>query len=101
MIILYGFNFIALNSLVDCLTGFERVLRTPIPLAYSVHLHHATWIYLLTLPSQLVEALGWWSAFATSLAAFCLLGVLEIGWEIENPFGRDSNDLVSTKSRVK
>lgn len=33
----------ALNSLVECLTGFERVLRTPIPLAYSVHLHHCIW----------------------------------------------------------
>lgn len=89
------YAFSALNSMVDCVTGFERILRTPIPLAYSVHLHHATWIYLLTLPSQLVEGLGWGTACAVSLAAFCLLGVLEIGWEIENPFGRDCNDLVS------
>ncbi|KAG0314808.1 hypothetical protein BGZ99_007846 [Dissophora globulifera] len=83
----------ALVSLVDCLTGFERILRTPIPLAYSIHLHHATWIYLLTLPFQLVQNLGPLMVPAVMLAAFALLGILGIGYEIENPFNDDYNDL--------
>ncbi|CAL8113926.1 unnamed protein product [Orchesella dallaii] len=83
----------ALNSLVDCLGGFERILRTPIPLAYSVHLHHATWLYLLALPYQLIGSLNWFTIPAVALAAFALLGILGIGWEIENPFGHDANDL--------
>ncbi|ODM97780.1 hypothetical protein Ocin01_08903 [Orchesella cincta] len=83
----------ALNSLVDCLGGFERILRTPIPLAYSVHLHHATWLYLLALPYQLIGTLNWFTIPAVALAAFALLGILGIGWEIENPFGYDDNDL--------
>ncbi|KAG0207327.1 hypothetical protein BGX28_001377 [Mortierella sp. GBA30] len=83
----------ALVSMVDCLTGFERILRTPIPLAYSIHLHHATWIYLLSLPFQLVQNLGPLMIPTTMLAAFTLLGILGIGYEIENPFNDDYNDL--------
>lgn len=83
----------ALVSLLDCLTGFERILRTPIPLAYSIHLHHATWIYLLALPFQLVANMSAFMIPATMLAAFTLLGILGIGYEIENPFNDDYNDL--------
>ncbi|KAF8930897.1 hypothetical protein CPC16_011432 [Podila verticillata] len=80
-------------SLIDCLTGFERILRTPIPLAYSIHLHHATWIYLLALPFQLVANMQELMIPAVMLAAFTLLGILGIGYEIENPFNDDYNDL--------
>ncbi|KAI9234054.1 MAG: Bestrophin, RFP-TM, chloride channel-domain-containing protein [Podila humilis] len=83
----------ALVSMVDCLTGFERILRTPIPLAYSIHLHHATWIYLLALPFQLVSSLQYLMVPAVMLSAFTLLGILGIGYEIENPFNDDYNDL--------
>ncbi|OXA37642.1 UPF0187 protein sll1024 isoform X2 [Folsomia candida] len=83
----------ALTMLVDCLTAFERILRTPIPLAYSVHLHQAVWLYLLALPYQLVGVLNWFTIPAVTLASFALLGILGIGWEIENPFGYDANDL--------
>ncbi|CAL8104310.1 unnamed protein product [Orchesella dallaii] len=83
----------ALNSLVECLGGFERILRTPIPLAYSVHLDHAVWLYLLSLPYQLIGTLNWFTIPAVTLASFALLGILGIAWEIENPFGTDDNDL--------
>ncbi|KAG0092985.1 hypothetical protein BGZ92_007936 [Podila epicladia] len=83
----------ALVSMIDCLTGFERILRTPIPLAYSIHLHHGTWIYLLALPFQLVASLKYLMIPAVMLSAFTLLGILGIGYEIENPFNDDYNDL--------
>jgi putative membrane protein len=83
----------ALGQLVECLTAFERILRTPIPLAYSVHLHHSVWLYILALPYQLVGQLDWWTIPSVGLAGYSLLGILGIGWEIENPFGYDENDL--------
>ncbi|KAF9431169.1 hypothetical protein BGZ94_007620 [Podila epigama] len=83
----------AIVGLVDCLTGFERILRTPIPLAYSIHLHHATWIYLMALPFQLVSNMKELMIPAVMLASFTLLGILGIGYEIENPFNDDYNDL--------
>ncbi|KAG0005826.1 hypothetical protein BGZ80_009411 [Entomortierella chlamydospora] len=83
----------ALVGMVDCLTGFERILRTPIPLAYSIHLHHATWLYILALPFQLLGNMKEVMIPAVMLAAFALLGILGIGYEIENPFNDDYNDL--------
>ncbi|CAL8113928.1 unnamed protein product [Orchesella dallaii] len=83
----------ALGNLVNCLTGFERIRRTPIPMSYSVHLHHVTWVVILIVPVTWIKDVGWGTIPATAVAAFCLLGILEIGREIENPFGYDFNDL--------
>jgi putative membrane protein len=83
----------ALNSLVDCLTSFERILRTPIPIAYSVHLAQCIWVFCLALPFQMVDTLGWVTIPASTTAAFIFLGIKSIGEEIENPFGYDANDL--------
>ena len=42
----------------------------------------------------MVSFIEWWTVPAVTLASFCLLGILDIGSEIENPFGTDYNDLV-------
>jgi putative membrane protein len=83
----------ALNSLVDCLSGFERIKRTPIPLSYSVHLYHVIWLYILSLPFQLIAGLDWWTIPSVTLCSFTFIGILHIGSEIEDPFGFGANDL--------
>jgi len=82
-----------LNQLVDCLGACERILKTPMPLAYSIHLKQLLLLYCLSLPFQMVENLGWWTGAIVALISFTLFGIEEIGIEIENPFGRDPNDL--------
>ena len=82
-----------LNGLVDTLGACERILRTPMPLAYAIHLKQLLLIYCLLLPFQLVEDLKWWTTIATALVSFTLFGIEAIGVEIENPFGADPNDL--------
>ncbi len=82
-----------LNSLVDTLGACERILRTPMPLAYAIHLKQLLLIYCLLLPFQIVDDLKWWTAVATALVSFTLFGIEAIGVEIENPFGTDPNDL--------
>jgi len=81
------------NLMVDTLGGCERILKTPIPLAYAIHLKQLLLIYCLTLPFQLVSDLGFWTGLIVVLISFTLFGIEEIGLEIENPFGRDANDL--------
>src|SRR5215471_17614101 len=49
----------ALATFTDCLTGMERVLGTPLPLAYRIAISQVTWMYILALPFQLVSYLGW------------------------------------------
>jgi putative membrane protein len=82
-----------LNNLVDNLGGCERILKTPIPLAYAIHLKQLLLLYCLLLPFQLVEALGWLTGPIVALISFTLFGIEAIGIEIENPFGYDANDL--------
>jgi putative membrane protein len=85
--------FRLLDILVDSLGSCERILKTPIPLAYSIHLKQLLFIYCLTLPFQIVNDLGLWTAFFVSLVSFTVFGIEAIGLEIENPFGHDMNDL--------
>ncbi|WP_245916078.1 bestrophin family protein [Merismopedia glauca] len=82
-----------LNNMVDVLGGCERILKTPIPLAYAIHLKQLLLIYCLLLPLQLVAELSWFTGPVVALISFTLFGVEEIALEIENPFGLDANDL--------
>ncbi|KAI8810186.1 Bestrophin, RFP-TM, chloride channel-domain-containing protein [Cladochytrium replicatum] len=83
----------AINGLVDSFTNFERVRNTPVPLAYSSLLKQIVMIYLVALPFQIVGQVKWLTIPIVFLGAFCLLGIENIGGEIENPFGYDANDL--------
>lgn len=82
-----------LNQLIEGLTSCERILTTPMPIAYAVYLKRLTLIYCGFLPFKLVDTLSWWAIPVVAVICFVLLGVEEIGNEIENPFGRDPNDL--------
>jgi putative membrane protein len=83
-------NLAALN---DTMTGTERILNTPLPIAYTIAIAQITWVYVLLLPFQLYNVLDWITIPATFAAAYIILGFLMIGTEIENPFGSDVNDL--------
>ncbi|OAA72315.1 UPF0187 domain membrane protein [Cordyceps fumosorosea ARSEF 2679] len=82
-----------LNVLGDVLAGCERILNTPLPIAYSIAISQITWVYVMLLPFQLVNLLHYVAIPATIAAAYIILGLLLIGREIENPFGQDVNDL--------
>jgi putative membrane protein len=45
------------------------------------------------LPWELVSGLTWWTGPILAFLSCILLGVDEIGAEIEEPFGHDPNDL--------
>ncbi|MEB3290499.1 MAG: bestrophin family ion channel [Leptolyngbya sp.] len=83
----------ALDGLVDTLGGCERILKTPMPLAYSIHLKQLLMLYCLALPFQMVASVGWGTPFLVGLISFAVFGIEAIGLEIENPFGTDPNDL--------
>lgn len=85
------YNSIAMMN--DILTGCERVATTPLPIAYQIAFSQITWVYVLLLPFQLLESLGWVTIPAAIAASYIILGILFIGNEIEDPFGRDVNDL--------
>jgi putative membrane protein len=82
-----------IGAMNDVLTGTDRILKTPLPIAYSIAIAQITWVYIIVLPFQLEKPLGWVMIPASVIAAYIILGILMIGREIENPFGEDVNDL--------
>lgn len=82
-----------IDSLVEGLTGSERIAKTPIPIAYAIYLKRLLLIYCISLPFEIVKNLGWWTGITVAIISFVLFGIEEIGNEIENPFGHDPNDL--------
>ncbi|KAI0048512.1 UPF0187-domain-containing protein [Auriscalpium vulgare] len=83
-------------ALEDSLSTLERILTTPLPFVFSVHIRHTVWIYLFFLPFQLVDQFAWYTIPGVAIAAFIYLGFLAAGEEIEQPFGYDEhaqNDL--------
>ncbi|MBD2385376.1 bestrophin family protein [Cylindrospermum sp. FACHB-282] len=83
----------SLDGMVEAFIGCERILTTPIPLAYAIYLKRLLLIYCFALPLKLVHDLHWWTGVIVALISFILLGIEEIGNQIEDPFGNDPNDL--------
>lgn len=73
--------------------GCERIKGTPIPTSYSKHLDRFMLLYTLMLPFGLMHDLGWYTIPTIMIVYFALEGIKIIGEEIEDPFGRDANDL--------
>ncbi|OAX33640.1 UPF0187-domain-containing protein [Rhizopogon vinicolor AM-OR11-026] len=82
--------YATLNQLVDALNELERVITTPIPVSYSLHLWMVTTVYCGTLPFQLWSIFQWFTVPASVIASFVFFGFIVAGEEIES---YDKNDL--------
>ena len=81
------------QQLVDYVGGCERIHKTPIPFAYMVHVRRALIAYCLSLPLAIAGEFQWFTVPITFMVCYVLIGIEEIGVEIEDPFGADENDL--------
>jgi len=82
-----------INILIDMIGGCERILKTPLPFSYGIHLKQLLFLYNILLPFQSIEVLGWSTIPFVTIVSYMLYGIEAIALEIENPFGRDKNDL--------
>ena len=81
------------RALMDVCGACERVKSTPLPLSYRSLLRHGLVLYLLSTPWLVVDQLEWWSVPAMALMAYFLLGIELTAEDVEEPFGRDGDDL--------
>jgi ion channel-forming bestrophin family protein len=86
-----------LSGLINNLGGMERIRSTPVPFAYAAHLQMFIMLYFLAFPFGLYDKFHWLSIPVVGLISLILLGINEIGVEIEDPFGNDPNDLPMDK----
>lgn len=71
----------------------ERIKTTPIPFPYSLLLHRTIYIFCILLPFAMAEPLGWMTPIFTAIVSYTFLGLDTISNELEDPFGREENDL--------
>jgi ion channel-forming bestrophin family protein len=86
-----------LTALIDSWGGAQRIKNTPVPFAYAQHIKIFVMFFGFTVPFAIVDSLHWYTPVAAALLAFALFGIDEIGVEIEEPFGKDLNDLPMEK----
>jgi len=82
-----------MKDFTDLMGACERIKNTPIPYSYSMFIKKFIFIYIITLPFGFVTTFGYFTIATVLLMTYVLLSIELIGEEIEDPFGRDSNDL--------
>ncbi len=86
-----------LISFTDTCGACERIRNTPIPYSYSVFLKKFIFFYIMTLPFGFVFNLGYWVIPVVCFIFYALASLELIAEEIEDPFGKDANDLPTEK----
>ena len=71
----------------------ERIKSTPLPFPYTLLLHRTIYIFCILLPFAMAEPLGWMAPLFTTIVSYTFFGLDAISNELEDPFGRDENDL--------
>ncbi|GAB4395805.1 MAG: bestrophin family ion channel [Microscillaceae bacterium] len=82
-----------IQGLIDCLGICERIKNTPIPFSHNSYIKTFILIYVLSLPFGIVSSLLYYTIPTVALISYALVGVEVISEEIEDPFGRQANDL--------
>jgi len=92
-----------LVGFVDILGACERIRNTPIPYSFSMFIKKFIFTYIITLPFGFVTSFDYLTIPVVVLMFFILISIELISEEIEDPFGKDINDLptdsLSTKIR--
>ncbi len=95
--VITGDHLIVLNSelqsFADNLGACERIKRTPIPYSYSLFLKKIIFIYVFTMPIGFVLDYKYWAVPVVTFIFYAFASIEVIAEEIEDPFGREPNDL--------
>ena len=81
------------SSFMDICGACERIRNTPIPFSYSSFIKKFILFYTLTLPIGYVFSLGYFIIPVVVFILYALASLELIAEEIEEPFGKDENDL--------
>ena len=82
-----------LKAFSDIIGACERIKNTPIPYSYSMFLKKFIFIYVTTLPLAFVNTFGYYSSLVSIFVFYVLVSMEILAEEIEDPFGKDDNDL--------
>lgn len=90
-----------LKDFIDIMGACERIRNTPIPYSYMMYIKKFIAIYIGTLPFGFLQQSGYMTILIVVLITFVLMSIELIAEEIEDPFGRDLNDLPTDELSAK
>lgn len=75
-------------QLIDHIGGCERILKSPLPLVYSIKIRRLIALLLATLPLVLLHRLSadWLVPLVTMMVAYPMVSLDRIGYELQYPF---------------
>ena len=82
-----------ITVLIDQFGICQRIRATPLPDAYVIQLRTALALLLVMLPLSLVDHLQWYTPLAMLGVSYVLIGMEQIGTELEDPFESTANDI--------
>ncbi len=92
-----GEQLIVLNNEITAFTDIsgacERIKNTPLPFSYSTFIKKFIVVYVGTMPFGFAFTLGYYTIPVTIFIFYVLASLELIAEEIEDPFGKDENDL--------
>ncbi|NLR92711.1 MULTISPECIES: bestrophin family protein [Flammeovirga] len=81
------------DELIDIMGKCERIHNTPMPSSHSYLLKTYIYVYAIIMPFGLIDNLSWWTIPAVMMIYYIAMSIVTISEEIEDPFGKDPNDL--------
>lgn len=90
-----------LKTFSDITGACERIKNTPIPYSYSSFLKKFIFVFVTTLPLSFITVFNYYSAFVAIFVFYVLVSMEILAEEIEDPFGKDENDLPTDNLSLK
>lgn len=82
------------KALMDICGSCERIKNSPIAVSYRAFMRQGIGLNLLSWPWYLTQEYNvWWTLPPLLIGAYFLIGIELIAEEIEEPFGKDDDDL--------
>jgi putative membrane protein len=90
-----------LRSFAELMGACERIKSTPIPYSYSMFIKKIIFFYTITIPFGLSTAYHYWTILIVAFIFYAFASLELLAEEIEDPFGRDANDLPTDEIALK
>ncbi|KAI9667437.1 MAG: hypothetical protein M1821_000252 [Bathelium mastoideum] len=81
------------SALTASFSAMETIRLTPLPVAHLIHTKQVLALYCCVIPLGLVADMNYWAIPVALVVCFTLYGIEGIGRQLEDPFGRDRNDI--------
>lgn len=81
------------RQFLDICGACERIRNTRVVRSYRTFARQCVGLYLATLPWGIANSFRWWTVPLTGIIAYFMLGLETVAEHVEEPFGRDEDDL--------